>query len=288
MLCKWYFSEPNTLCFVGHTDIYRLCGYWRRLSFSLLPHHMIEHPYTLQPYTLSSVILLHITIYLAFSTQTCNQAEQQAASAAMSFQFLHIFSFYVCSTSPWCLISPFHCHRLQVRNKAQAQCQTEWKWENIIEEKINGHKHSSKTSILVGFATFPHFLAKSEVGERNSISVENALKTYLAKENTSPKIEGERVRLAHQEINNPVKCAISLLLSEELTFFHYPQFSCFLLFLAWPLWLVEVLISKNASAIDNPESNTQKWTPRLKSQLLCLNQGLSLISNREISLSSCL
>lgn len=93
-LCKWYFfCEADTPCFVGHTDIHRLWGHRRRLSFSLLPHHMIEHPYTLQPYTLSSVILLHITIYLASSTQTCNQAEQQAASAAMSFQFLHIFSF---------------------------------------------------------------------------------------------------------------------------------------------------------------------------------------------------
>lgn len=197
LLRKWYFCEPDTPCFVGHTDIHRLCRHWRRLSFSLLPHHMIEHPYTLQPYTLSSVILLHITIYLASSTQTCNQAEQQAASAAMSFQFLHIFSFYVCSTSPWCLISPFHCHRLRVRNKAQAQCQTEWKWENIIEEKINGHKHSAETSILVGFATFHRFLAKYEGEGSKGISTENASKRYFAKENTSPKFQNGRLMLAH-------------------------------------------------------------------------------------------
>lgn len=140
-------------------DISRLFGYWRRLSFSLLPHHMTEHPYTLQPYTLSSAILLHITIYLPFSTQTCNQAEQQAASAAMSFQFLHVFPFYVCSTSLWCLISPFHCHRLWVRNKAQAQCQAQGKWENIIEEKINGPKQSFETSTLMDFVS--SFLGKS-------------------------------------------------------------------------------------------------------------------------------
>lgn len=55
--------------------------------------------------------------------------------------------------------------------------------KNIIEEKINGHKHSSKTSIFMGFADLPCSLAKSKVEESNTICIEKALKRYyLAKE----------------------------------------------------------------------------------------------------------
>lgn len=59
--------------------------------------------------------------------------------------------------------------------------------KNIIEKKINGHKHSSKTSIFMGVADLPCSLAKPKVEESNTVCIEKALKRYLAKENTRPK-----------------------------------------------------------------------------------------------------
>lgn len=66
-------------------------------------------------------------------------------------------------------------------------------------------------------------------------------------------------------------------------YFHSPPFSCCPSFLAWPPWFTEVHASKNAWAINSPKSDTQEQTLRLESWLLCMNRGLSLISNREIS-----